>query len=70
MNDVEKYAVNLVGEGAEGIAEDDMDEDHVFADRNDSRAAATLAVEMAQAIQNNPQAFLMWYRSTTSEVTA
>ncbi|WP_433730776.1 hypothetical protein ACQP2Y_20985 [Actinoplanes sp. CA-051413] len=70
MNDIEKYAVNLVGEGAESVAEDDMDEDGVFADENDWRTASDLGVKMARAIKDNPDGFLAWYRSTTTEVTA
>lgn len=64
MTDIEKYAVKLVGEGAESIAEDDMDEDGEFANEEDWRTASALGVKMACAIKTNPEAFLMWYRST------
>lgn len=65
MTEIEKYAVDLVGSGAESIAEDDMDEDGVFEDEADSQAAADLAVDMAQAIRGNPDSFLTWFRSVT-----
>jgi hypothetical protein len=70
MNEIEKYAVNLVGEGAEGIAEDDIDEDGEFADEADWRTASDLGVKMARAIKNNPEAFLAWYISIAPTVTA
>lgn len=70
MTEIEAYAVKLVGTGAESIAEDDIDEDGEFADREDWLAAAELGVNMARAIQDNPEAFLAWYWSVEPAVTA
>jgi hypothetical protein len=63
MNDIEKYAVELVGEGAEGVATDDLDEEGEFANEDDWRTARSLGVKMGRAIKDNPEAFLAWYRS-------
>lgn len=70
MNEMEKYAVRLVAEGAESTAEDDTDEDGVFASEDDWRGAGDLGVKMARAIKNNPEAFLAWYRALTTEATS
>lgn len=70
MNDIEKYAVKLVGEGAESVAEDDIDEEGEFDDEEDWRIAADLGVKMARAIQNNPGSFLAWYLALPAEVDA
>lgn len=70
MTEIEKYAIKLVAEGAESTAEDDMDEDGVFASEDEWRGAGDLGVKMARAINNNPEAFLAWYRTLPSEVNA
>lgn len=62
MNKIEKYAVDLVASGAESLAEDDLDEDGVFADEADWRKAADLGVAMARVIKNSPRSFLTWYK--------
>jgi hypothetical protein len=64
MTEIEKYAVDLVGTGALSHAEDDIDEEGEFADEDDWRAARTLALSMAQAIQANPTSFYCWYITT------
>jgi hypothetical protein len=69
MNDIEKYAVNLVGEGAESIAEDDIDEAGEFDDEADWRTASDLGVKMARTIKDNPEAFLAWYVAIAPAVT-
>jgi uncharacterized protein (DUF2461 family) len=69
MNDIEKYAVKLVGEGAESVAEDDIDEDGEFANEDDWRTAADLGVKMGRAIKDHPEAFHAWYVSIASAVT-
>lgn len=70
MNAIEEYAVGLVGDGALSYAEDDIDEDGEFADREDWLTARNLALEMAVAVKNNPEAFLAWYRALPAEVDA
>ena len=67
MTEIEKYAVGLVGEGAESVATDDMDEEGVFADEDDWRAARSLGVRMGRAIKNNAEAFLAWHRTLPAE---
>lgn len=67
MDKIEAYAVNLVGSGAESLAEDDIDEDGEFEDEDDWRAAADLGVKMARAIKDHPDAFLEWHRVVTGE---
>jgi hypothetical protein len=61
MTEIEQYAVTLVADGAESLAEDDIDEDGDFADRRDWVEAAELGVSMARAIKDNPDEFLDWY---------
>lgn len=63
MDDIEKYAVELVADGAEGSAEDDVERARRFANETNRLTAAGLGVKMAQAIKDNPDAFLAWYRS-------
>lgn len=65
MNDIEKYAINLVATGAESVAEDDIDEDGEFADEADWRTAADLGVKMARTIKKNPESFFVWYWTVT-----
>jgi len=67
MTEIEKYAVGLVGEGAESVATDDMDEEGVFADEDDWRTARGLGVKMGRAIKDNPASFLAWYRTLPAE---
>jgi uncharacterized protein (DUF2461 family) len=67
MTDIEKYAVNLVGEGAESVATDDLDEEGEFANEDDWRTARSLGVNMGRAIKDNPEAFLAWYRALPAE---
>lgn len=68
MTDIEAYAVNLVGAGAESLAEDDVDEDGEFENEDDWRAAADLGVKMARVIRDNPTAFLAWYHAIAPAV--
>lgn len=63
MNDIEAYAVNLVGEGAESIAGDDLDEEGQFDNEDDWREARSRGVKMGRAIKDNPEGFVAWYRS-------
>lgn len=70
MNDIEQYAVNLVGEGAASYAEDDIDEGGAFADRDDWKLARALGLRMGTTIKNNPEAFLAWYVSIAPVATA
>lgn len=65
---IEAYAVKLVAVGAEGIAEDDMDEDGEFENEEDAHAAGDLGVDMAKAIGQHPASFLAWYRSVSTDV--
>jgi hypothetical protein len=67
MNDIEEYAVTLVGEGAESVATDDLDEEGEFANEDDWRTARSLGVKMGRAIKDNPGAFLAWYRALPDE---
>lgn len=62
MNDIEKYAGNLAGEGAESLATDDLDEEAQFENEDDWREARGLGVKMGRAIKDNPAGFLAWYR--------
>ena len=62
MTEIEKYAVNLVGTGAVSFAEDGE-----FEDRNDWLGARDLGLAMAEAVQNNPEAFLAWYRAVSAQ---
>jgi hypothetical protein len=63
VNDIEKYAVTLVGAGALSYAEDDIDEEGEFDAEDDWRTARTLGLKMATAVRDNPEAFLAWYVS-------
>lgn len=57
MKTIEEYAVELVADGAESFAEDDMNENEDIAD-DDHQAACGLALKIARAIKANPQAVL------------
>lgn len=57
MNEIEKYAVELVADGAESTAEDDLNEDGKLSDIHHEEACG-LAVDIATAIRNNPAAVL------------
>lgn len=67
MNEIEKYAVELVHEGAAHCAQDDLNEGDEPLDENDWRIACDLGREMARAIKDNPESFLGWYLSTTGQ---
>jgi hypothetical protein len=58
---VEEYAIELVCEGAESCAEDDLNEDGDIAEE-DHDAAMDLALEIARAVRANPQAVLALVR--------
>ncbi len=70
MNAIERYAAESVGAGALSYMEDDTDEDGEFPNRDDFMTARKLGIDMALAIQHNPQLFLEWYRSLSTEVKA
>jgi hypothetical protein len=63
------YAIELVADGAESHAEDDLDEDDRFAEPDGGEDegddphgdAIGLACDMARMISRNPTAFLAWY---------
>lgn len=59
MKTVEEYAINLVVEGGEHLAQEDMNESGDIADKN-HQAACDLALDMAKAIRNNPVSFAEW----------
>lgn len=54
---VAQYAINLVCDGAESTAEDDLNEDGAIADEQHG-AACDLAASIAKAIRRNPQVVL------------
>lgn len=56
---VEEYAIELVVEGAQHVAEDDTNENGDIADGAHS-AACDLALDMAKAIKDNPRSFAEW----------
>ncbi len=66
MDNIEKYAVELVAGGAETMAYYDTNEEQRLNDV-DRRAAGDLALKMAVAVQSNPETFLAWYLSTTGK---
>jgi hypothetical protein len=67
IDEIEKYAVGLAGEGAESLATDDIDEEGQFENEDDWRKARVLGVKMGRAIKDNPEGFLAWYRSLPAE---
>lgn len=64
MDKIEKYAIDLLHQGGESTAEDDLDEGEVFTEdeETDWRTACELSIEMAHAIRDHPAYFLSWYR--------
>ncbi len=64
MTEIEKYAVKMLHEGGEGIAEDDLNEDDELSNR-DHRKACDLSIDMAHAVRDNADSFLGWFRSVT-----
>jgi hypothetical protein len=63
MDRIEQYAIGLVHEGAEHAATDDMDEDGVFGNEADWRAACDMAGSMARALRDNAESFIAWYHT-------
>lgn len=57
MKTVEEYAIDLVADGAESHAEDDLNEDGEIAD-DQHQDACDLAFRIAQAIRANPDVVL------------
>lgn len=57
MKTIEEYAIELVADGAESLAEDDMNEDGDIAEE-DHDAAMDLALRIARGIRANPAAAL------------
>lgn len=69
MKTIEEYAIELVVEGARSVAEDDLNEDEAIAEE-DHQPACKLALNMARAIEDNPDAFAQWYRAQAAKETA
>lgn len=61
MLSVDEYAVELVVDGSESLAEDDMNEEEKIYDELHPKACE-MAVLMAHAIRDNRDAFLAWVR--------
>lgn len=57
MKTIEEYAIQLVADGAESFAEDDLNENEDIAN-GDHQAACDLALKIVRAIKANPQAVL------------
>jgi hypothetical protein len=57
MKTIEEYAIELVADGAESCAEDDLNESGDVTDE-DHGAAMDLAIKIARAIKANPDAVL------------
>lgn len=66
LTPVQRYAIGLVHAGAMHVAEDDTDEDGVFDDEDDWKAACDLGIKMALAIKGNPREFRNWYWAISS----
>jgi len=68
MEPLENYAIGLVADGAESVAEDDLceTEEAEALSEEDWRTACDLGVKMARAIGDNRESFLAWYRSVTA----
>lgn len=62
MTAVERYAVELVHEGAAHCAQEDLNEDDAFENWEDWRAACDLGRDMARVIRERQESFLAWYR--------
>lgn len=65
MNDIEDYAITLLHEGGESLAEDDMNESGDIDDNNHG-GAVDLSIKMAHAVRDNAEAFLAWYRQVSA----
>jgi hypothetical protein len=65
MTDIEKYAIEMLHEGGEHVAEDDLNEAGGLDDDSHQEACA-LSVAMAHAIRDNAEAFLAWYRQVSA----
>lgn len=59
MKTIEEYALWLVTTGITDSAEDDMNESDEIGE-DDHRPACDLALDMAKAIEDNPQSFTEW----------
>lgn len=66
METTEQYAIKLVADGAEMVAEDDTNEDGEIAE-DDHEAACDLAIDIANAIRDNPEVVLALALRTPDE---
>lgn len=68
MTEIEKYAIELLHQGGESMAEDDLDEGEVFAidQEQDWRNACDLSIAMAHAVRDHAEEFLAWYRQVSA----
>lgn len=64
MDNIQRYAIDLVFTGAEHAAFDDLDEKGVFSNENQWKKACDLAASMARTIYRNPESFIKWYKTT------
>lgn len=60
LTEAERYAIQMVADGAESHAEDDLNEDGALSDAEHDEAM-TLGCSMARVIADNPEAFMAWY---------
>ncbi len=57
MKTIDEYAIDLIAQGAESLAEDDLNENGDIAEE-DHDAACDLAIRLAHAIKANPAVVL------------
>lgn len=65
MTEIEKYAIETLSQGGEGIAEDDLNEAGGLDDDSHQEACA-LSVAMAHTVRDNGEAFLAWFRQVSA----
>lgn len=65
--ETEMYAIQMVADGAESHAENNLNEDGELSDA-EHEAAMSLGCAMARAIADNPASFMAWYRAVKPAV--
>lgn len=68
MDKIQQYAIQMLHQGGESTAEDDLDEGEFFAEDEEVewRGACDLSIDMAHTIRDNAESFLAWYAQVSA----
>jgi hypothetical protein len=68
LDKIQQYAIQMLHQGGESHAEDDLDEGEVFTEDEEVewRGSCDLSIDMAHTIRDNPESFLRWYMEVSA----